>query len=439
MFDRKKIIFVCIAAAVAASGCQTAVKTIVPGSISGVPAQKLSYSFEPDALPPVDPDQGAPGDERLPAVQADFDQNRAEEILDKTAISPDKQRILAVYHHAGDKEAEFRMDMYLGDGKLLRKISPDAMAISLPDVIVWAPDSSTAAFLGVARTQLQPATATAPPPADAPTPPDPDNGANSNANIEANVGAANNNAANTNTPAQPVAPLAPIKLFSNEQVYTVSKDGADLKYISQKDNVIYFYLAWSPDGTMLATLAATPAEWHYGELYSKSKGEEFIPAGRPRLIDKTGRERLLDDNLSAVHPTWSPDSGKLACAFDKDVKIYDTAGESPTYAAIQLRQPLLSSSFQYDQKLREQLNANSGNAPTAPAAQTNQAVQVMPKESDLVSFNPIVELRWVDEKTIYAQTGYIKEMLDSRYSSRSYLRWHKINLSSPAAATGAAR
>lgn len=441
MFRNKVIIFICFLAVVLPAGCRQA--GVTPpgqaGSLRGVPAQRLSYSFEADAIPPVEPDAPAPGEDRVAAVQADFDQNRPEELLDRTVPSPDKQRILAIYHRAGDKPTEFRLDMYGADGKLVNHISPDAMAISIPDAIRWSPDGSTAAFVGVAREQAQTLPAT-----DAPTPPEPE-AQTQPANPDANAAAANTNAnteangnanVNANAPVQPVQTSAPVKLFSNEQIYTCSKDGVELKYISQNDTLIYFYLLWSPDSTMLATLACTPYEWQRGEMYAKSKAEEFRPFGRPRLIEKIGRERLLDDNLTLVYPAWSPDSSKVAYSFDKDVKIYDCVGEMPTYAAIPLRVPLLTASQRYDQTLREQEKGGNSNAPAgAPAANPtpNQGVQVMPNEADLVSFNPIVELRWPDERTIYLKTGYIKEMLDSRYSSYSYMRWHKIALSAQAA------
>ncbi len=413
------------------------------GSLQNVPSQRLSYSVDTDALPPLEPEQLSTADERVAAVQADFDQNRPQELLDKTLPSPDKQRVLAIYHRAGDKETAFRLDMYAGDGKLIGHVSPDSMAISLPDSIAWAPDGSAAAFIGVTREQSQ-----TPAAADAPTPPEvessdnaPNMGANTGANIDGNVPANNSGNANTNVPASPTQTSAPIKLFANEQIYTCNKDGADLKYISQRDTLIYFYLLWSPDSTMLATLACTPAEWKYGELASKTRAEEFRPFGRPRLIEKIGRERLLDDNLTVVHPVWSPDSAKMACAFDKDIKIYDGVGEMPTIAAIPLRIPLLTSSQRFDQLLREELkssgNSNAISNLPAPTPTPEQGVQVMPNESDLVSFNPIVELRWVDEKTLYFKTGYIKEMLDSRYSSYSYMRWHKLNLSAQAQMGGA--
>ena len=439
-------LYFCFFVLILMAGCQQAgVKMGDPAALRNVPAQKLSYSFEPDALPPVESETPA-SEEKAAAVQADFDQNRPEELLDKTVSSPDKQRILAVYHRAADIQTEFRLDMYGADGKLLQKISPDEMAISLPDSITWSPDSGTVAFVGVARAQAQPQQSQAQPPADAPTPPEPETNSNTaanagtNSNGDGNANAAVNANAATPTPAAPTS--APIKLFANEQVYTSNKDGVDLKYISQKDTLIYFYLLWSPDSTMLATLACTPAEWQYGELYAKTKAEIFRPFGRPRLIEKIGRERLLDDNLTVVYPAWSPDSAKVSYAFDKDVKIYDTVGDTPTYAVIPLRVPLLTSSQRYDQTLLEQekgANAANTNAPAppanapAPVPPANQGVQVMPNEADLVSFNPVVELRWTEEKIVYLKTGYIKEMLDSRYSSYSYMRWHKITLSGQAA------
>ncbi|HEV7643050.1 MAG TPA: hypothetical protein VGO50_03835 [Pyrinomonadaceae bacterium] len=444
MFKSKKFFVFSFVMLGVFAGCRPA--GVIPqgqaGSLHNVPAQRLSYSVDTDALPPLEPEQPSTADERVAAVQADFDQNRPQELLDKTLPSPDKQRVLVIYHRAGDKETEFRLDMYAADGKLIGHVSPDSMAISLPDAIAWAPDGSTAAFIGVTRAQSQiPATA------DAPTPPEvepSDNAANTAANIDGNIPANSSGNANTNVPAPPVQTSAPIKIFANEQIYTCNKEGADLKYISQRDTLIYFYLLWSPDSTMLATLACTPAEWQYGELAAKSRAEEFRPFGRPRLIEKIGRERLLDDNLTVVHPVWSPDSAKMACAFDKDIKIYDSIGELPTIAAIPLRIPLLTSSQRFDQLLREELKSSgNSNAPSnlpVPTPTPEQGVQVMPNESDLVSFNPIVELRWTDEKTLYFKTGYIKEMLDSRYSSYSYMRWHKLNFSAQAQTqTGAAR
>ena len=68
-----------------------------PTALRDVPALRLNFRFETDVPAPTiaSPMQT---EERNIAVQADFDQNRTQEILDKTLTSPDKQRVLAVYH-----------------------------------------------------------------------------------------------------------------------------------------------------------------------------------------------------------------------------------------------------------------------------------------------------------------------------------------------------
>src|SRR5512132_3744090 len=92
-----------------------------PSSLKQVPAVRLNYRYEAD-VPPPDAAKNANTDERSAAVQGDFDQNRSQDVLDKSIFSPDRKRILAVYHRAMDAPAEFRLDMYTGDGKILKKI-----------------------------------------------------------------------------------------------------------------------------------------------------------------------------------------------------------------------------------------------------------------------------------------------------------------------------
>ena len=106
---------------------------------------------------------------------------------------------------------------------------------------------------------------------------------------------------------------------------------------------------------MLAALATTAREWKYLEIVAGSKGETMVPLGRPRIIEKNGRERRLDDNLTAVHPVWSPDSAKVAAAFDTQIRIYDANGTNPTQAAIPLRNQLLISSQAYDRDQQRQI------------------------------------------------------------------------------------
>src|SRR5678815_1704010 len=83
----------------------------VPTSLGQVPAVRLNYRYEADVPSPTESSK-TNGEERNAAVQSDFDQNRPEEILDKTIASPDGKRIVAVYHRVNDLPSEFRLDMY---------------------------------------------------------------------------------------------------------------------------------------------------------------------------------------------------------------------------------------------------------------------------------------------------------------------------------------
>jgi hypothetical protein len=402
-----------------------------PSSLAEVSAVRLNFRYEAD-VPPPEPTKGQTAEERNPAVQADFDANRVQELLDKTLTSPDGQRVLAVYHLAGDGPSEFRLDMYTANGQLLRKITADTMAVHFPDTIRWSPDSSTLAFVAMVRgisvdtTAETPATdpetsvASTPNQNTAPTPADsPDE----NANVDTNAA----QPAAAETPAAPTGILT----FRTEQIYICDADGAGARAITQNEGLIYFYYVWSPDSSMLAAVAAKSIEWRYLEDRANLGGEIFVPVGRPRVIEKNGRERRLDDALTAVQPVWSPDSSKIACAFDNQVRIYDAAGNTPTQAAIPLRNHLLISSQAYD---REQAAKLEAIAPTdangVPATNTNaSAPTTLPDERTLVSYNPIVALNWTADDLLYFQTAYIKRMKNDADSVTSFPRWHRLVLS----------
>ena len=413
-------------------GCQrdifqaTPPPTNAPQTLRDVPALRLNFRFEADVPAPVI-NQPIATEERNAAVQADFDTNRSAELLDKTLVSPDQQRILAVYHLPQDLPSEFRLDMYRADGKLLRKITYDGMAVHFADTIVWSPDSSAVAFVAMLRANQSIAAPT-------PTP----NGNQANANAEnANADANRDADANANNAAAPPVTTdapRPVLTFRTEQLYLVGSEGADLKPITQNEGLIYFYFNWSPDSSALVSLAATFQEWNYLQYQADAKAEQFAPQGRPRLIEKNGRERRLDDNLTAVRPVWSPDSAKVAAAIDKQVRIYDAVGNAPTQAAIPLRNQLLISSKAFDENLqRQEQTAENANAP-ANASQPTTAT--LPDENSLVSFNPIISLEWTANEMLYAQTGYIKQMKTETDSARSYLRWHRLIFSPQANAVG---
>lgn len=434
-------------------GCQKTnlePKTFAPTSLRDVPSLKLNFRFETDVPEPTLTNPAVQTDERNEAVQANFDQNRQQESVDKTITAPNKQKVLVVYHKATDQPSEFRLDMYTPDGKLVQKITPDTLAVHFAETIVWAPDSSAVAFVAMFRTGQTGAASTksGQPSSDAnaPTNSDPSSNSDPNANNQSadslNANSENANAAPAQSAATPEPPKT-VLTFRSEQIYVCDAEGGNIKPITQNEGLIYFYFVWSPDSTALAALAATFQEWNYLQYQAESKGENYTPVGRPRLVEKTGRERRLDDNSTTVQPVWSPDSAKIAVAFDKQVRIYDAIGDAPTQAAIPLRNQLLISSKSFDEQaqLKEQSgdgnantnsgsqinsNANTNANQTAAAPPVNQAAGLLPDENTLVSFNPIINLEWTEDKMLYLQTGYIKLMKNEADSARSYLRWHRL-------------
>ncbi len=393
-------------------------------AMRNVPAVRLNYRYEADVPAPAANPATQANDERNAAVQADFDATRTQEQLDRTITSPDKKRVLAVYRNVMDQMSESRLDMYTTDGKLLKKITPDTMAVHFPDTIVWSPDSMSVAFVAMLR-------ATGPMPLNpeiAPTP------------------AAVTDPANTDPEATPVpvqtaapTPASPtgILTFRTEQIYICDAEGGNLKPITQNEGLIYFYYVWSPDSSALAALAATKRDWQYLEIVSEGKGEMLVPQGRLRVIEKNGRERRLDDNLTAVRPVWSPDSAKIAISFDTQIRIYDASGTAPTQAAISLRNQLLISAQAYDreqQRVSQAANANADANAAPPPPATDQPLTTLPDEKLLVSYNPIVEVEWPSDELLYLKTAYVRRMKNEADNVTSFSRWHRLALSPQAAA-----
>ena len=426
---RKIIAFCCTAAFLAACGGGAFQRQgSAPTSLAEVAAVRLNFRYEADVPGPSE--AAKPPEERNAAVQSDFDQARPQEILDRTLPSPDKKRVLAIYHRATDVQAEFRLDMYTSDGKLLHKITPDTMAVHFPDTIVWAPDSSAVAFVGMVRASSGDAETAAPGPAAATPSPI----ADANISVGANAQETPPGEANVAPPASPT-PESPtgVLTFRTEQIYVCDAEGEGTKPVTQNEGLIYFYYYWSPDSTMLAALAATAREWQYLSYQADTKGEVFTPIGRPRIVEKNGRERRLDDALTAVFPVWSPDSSKVADAFETQVRIYDAKGNNPTQAAIPLRNQLLISSQAYDREQQQKLQATNGESPPeqAPANQPN----MLPDEKSLVSFNPITDLEWTSPDILYFRTAFIRRMKNEADSVQSFARWHRLVFSLQPAAS----
>jgi len=408
----------------------------LPAAVKDVPSVRLNFRYEPD-VPPPESTEKVGNEERNAAVQADFDQNRLEELVDRTIVSPDGKRIAVVYHRPLDLPNEFRLDMYTADGQLLKKVTSDLMAVHFPDTIRWSSDSSSLAFLAMLRGASPLPDQAAPGgvelvPSPAPTA---NASANANSNVangscietEANPDCASNTNVDSNA-TQPAAPTpdAPtgILTFRTEQLYVCDADGGGTKPLTQNEGFVYFYYVWSPDSSMLVALAAHIREWRELERRADATGSQFVPFGRPRVLEKNGRERRLDDALTSVQPVWSPDSAKVAAAFEHQVRVYDALGTSPTQAAIPLRNQLLISSQAYDQAQAQQLNADTN----TPAPST------LPDPATLVSFNPIVALNWGSPDLLYFETAYLKRMKNQADSVTSFARWHRLVLTPQAAA-----
>ena len=394
----------------------------VKTAMRDMPAVRLNYRYEADVpAPTLEPSQST--DARNAAVQTDFDSNRLTELLDQTIVSPDKKRIVAVYHRISDLSSEYRLDMYTSDGKLLKKMTAESMAVHFPDTIVWSPDSTLVAFVAMIRAADPMAGLTLPTSSVTPIASD------ANTAIDANTDPA---AAPVTAPT--VAAPTGILTFRTEQIYLCGADGGGVKPITENEGLIYFYYTWSPDSSMLVAMAATAREWRYLEVMAESKGEMMVPQGRLRVIEKNGRERRLDDNLTAVRPVWSPDSAKIAAAFETQVRIYDAAGTNPTQAAIPLRNQLLISSQAYDrnQQRASQTGNSDSNAPVS-TPEPNEPISTLPDEKLLVSYNPIVEIAWTADELLYLQTAYLRRMKTETDSVRSFSRWHRLALTTQAA------
>lgn len=416
-------------------------------SLKDVPAVRLNYRYEADVPAPGNASDRARED-RNAAVQNDFDQNRPNEILDKTVLSPDGKRVVAVYHLLADTQSEFRLDIYSAEGALLRKVTPDAMAVHFPDTIVWAPDSSNVAFVAMTRGFTAPAATPTPTPASGSESKKDPVEANTNSNTEVPADPEANANSDLPPPAATPAPPSNVLTFRTEQIYICNAEGDGIKPLTQNEGLIYFYYVWSPDSAMLLALAATGREWQYLEFQANEKKEQYVPVGRPRVIEKNGRERRLDDGLTAVQPVWSPDSAKVACAFGDQVRVYDSRGDAPTQAAIPLRNNLLLSSQAFDREQQAKLSANgqansNGNANTNTNSNSNANANsptsvlppsALPDPNTLVSFNPIISLVWPSEEQLYFQTAYLKRMRNEADSVMSYARWHRLFLTPQASA-----
>jgi hypothetical protein len=363
--------------------------SVRPRALRDVPAARLAFRLEPDvneSILPASLTSEAP-EETLAPVKQDFDTRRKDEALLRTVASPDGQRALALYDPGGLPADEFKLDLYNASGSFLRNLLPENLSGAFLSTVTWSPDGQWIAFIARKTEKPQP---TPTPPGELPTP----------------AGTDNTNAVATPT----VAPLLPpVPMFATEQIYLCDRDGFNLRPLTLRPGLVYFSLAWAPDGHALVALACTEPE------LAARINENKLLAGRPRLVERDGRERLLDDRLMDALPVWSPDAAKVAAASETDVMIYDAAGEQPTGALIPLREPLLKASAAYDQQ-------------KLPSQQTSA-----PQTSGVpLSFNPVVRLEWPQPETLLVETGFVR-VYQNNEEVRRYLRWHVLHLSPQAA------
>ena len=392
----RSLVFVAVVVAAvvvcAGAGCrsQSAKKQGVrPRTLRDVPAGRLAYQFTADSEAPPGIGQGDEPNALVSSIQKDFDTTRPEDALLRTVISPDRQRVLVLYATGGDEPNQYRLDVYGAAGDLQRHVTPAGLAVVFPTVAAWSPDGNFISFIAFKSTTLQPS----------PTPDEvlPDTGPG----------------IPTSSPSPVPTVGQSVPSFDTEQIYLCNRDGYDLKPLTTREGLIYFYLAWAPDSHAIASLACKEAEWRDSPLQ---------PAGRPRLIGLDGGERLLDDMLTDVLPAWSPDSSKVATAVDTDVRIYDALTDTPTQATIPLREALLEASRAYDEKEAAKNKTASENSGADATTRTDSAP---------ISFNPVVSLEWVKPETLYLQTGFVRNYANEQ--RRTWMRWHLLRLSAQAA------
>ncbi len=377
-----------------AAGCKSVIdrQDVRPRVLRDVPARNLAYRLASDVSPPSS-NFDDPLD-KFAAVANDFAARRENDALVRTVVSPDGRRVLALYGTADEPGSAFRIDLYNSDGQFLRNLIPPDISCVFPETVTWSPDGNFINFIAHKRVM----------PSPSPTPPN---------QLEPEPGA-------SPVPSPSVAPMfAPVASFTTEQIYICNRDGYDLKPLTAREGLIYFYFVWAPDGQTMAALACKEDEWNARERQYK------LPAGRPRLIALDGTERLLDDGLTEALPVWSPDASKVATAFESDVVIYDAVGKTPTQGRLPLGDQLIAASVAYEGKTATKKatpNSNSTAAPT-PAASSSPAVPP--------SFNPIVRLEWRAPETLYLQTAFVRLM--PAETINTFQRWHVLNLSAQAA------
>ena len=367
-----------------------------PRVLRDVPARNLAYRLSPDVSLPNNLINEDTADKDINVANF-FAAKRQDDALLRTLASPDGKRVLALYGTENEPPSAFRIDLFNSDGEFIRNLIPPDISCVFPETVSWSPDGRYINFIAHKRAL----------PSPSPTPsfvPETD-------------------ATPSPTASPTIAPLfAPVASFDTEQIYICNRDGYDLKPLTTREGLIYFYFTWAPDSHAMVALACKEDEWNTREKQYK------LPAGRPRLITPDGGERLLDDNLTDALPVWCPDGSKIATAFDTDVAIYDAGGTTPTTGRIQLGDQLITASVAYEERsAKKNENAKPSTSHAAPSATPASSSSATTPPS----FNPIVRLQWPSPEQLYVKTAFVRVMPSETINT--FQRWHLLNLSAQAA------
>ena len=383
-----------------AAGCKSVIERqdVRPRVLRDVPARNLAFRLLPDVQLPGNLANEEIADKDLNVANY-FAAKRPDDALLRTVASPDGKRLLALYGTENEPPSAFRMDLFSSEGEFIRNLVPPDIACVFPETVAWSPDGRYINFIAHRREV----------PSPSPTPtfqPEPD-------------------VTPSPTASPSIAPLfAPVQSFYTEQIYICNRDGYDLKPLTAREGLIFFYFVWAPDSHAMVALACTEEEWNAREKQYK------LPAGRPRLIAPDGSERLLDDGLTDALPVWCSDSSKIATAFDTDVAIYDAGGNTPTQGRIPLSQQLIAASVTYEEKSATKRSSENTNASHISSA--TAATPASPSSAAAPpSFNPIVRLQWPAPEQLYLKTAFVRVMPSETINT--FQRWHLLNLSAQAA------
>ena len=113
--------------------------------------------------------------------------------------------------------------------------------------------------------------------------------------------------------------------------------------------------------------------------------------------------------------SWSPDSSKVATAFEVSIGIYDAANKAPTQARIALREQLLTASASFDEK--------STGKKKEPANNSNVRRRLRRSASFI---QPGSAAEWPAPEKLYVETAYValrSELI------KTFARWHLLSLS----------